>query len=437
MKKIVAKKFIVLLLILSTAISITACGKTESMSSDNKIKLKLLRLGDFVKAEPIFLPIVESFEAEHENIEVEFMAMGWGEAATKLRLLAEQEELPDVTFINIANGWDLALEGYLMDLSSKVESDSELSSELSESIINTIKTADGKLYWVPAAAGAFGLWYNKELFEEAGLDPDQPPQTMEEMVRCAQIITEKTGIPGLGFGIKAKESFAHVVMSFYSSYSGVELWDDKTRTYTFANNEKNRKAFIEALEMMSAIVNDYNITQPNPVEYEPSGELRPLFRDGKIAMHIDGVWLIKELHEELQKGVNSKFMTALFPKGSAGSHPIMGCDGWAIPESCKHKEEAWLLIKHLMGSENQTRHATQWGLLPILNSEQDKEEFAAPYWKALFEQQKTVVGRPKDKQVAMIEMAVAENAQAAILREITPDEAIDNMIKTVEANLKD
>ncbi len=435
MNKIVVKKLVVIFLILTTITSITACGKTESTVSEDVIKLKLLRLGDFSKAGPIFQPIIESFEAEHPNIKVEFMTMGWGEATTKLRLLAEQGELPDVTFINIANGWDLASEGYLMDLSGRLTSDAELSTELPESVINIVKTSDDKLYWIPSAAGAFGLWYNKELFEKAGLDPDKPPKTMEEMVNYAQIITEKTGVPGLGFGIKATESFANIVESFYSSYSGVELWDDKTRTFTFANDEKNREAFTQALEMMSSIVNDYNITQPNPVEYEPSGELRPLFRDGKVAMTLDGVWLVKELQEELQKGANSKFMTALFPEGPAGSHPIMGCDGWAIPESCKHKEEAWLLIKHLMNSENQTRHATQWGLLPILNSEKEKEEFAAPYWKALIEQQETAVGRPKDKQVAMIESTVAKNAQAVILKEITIDKAIDNMITTVKDNL--
>ena len=83
---------------------------------------------------------------------------------------------------------------------------------------------------------------------------------------------------------------------------------------------------------MYKITNEYGITQPNPVELNPEG-LRPLFRDGQVAMYIDGVWAVKELLTELDKGEDSKFNTALFPAGPAGSHPMMGCDGWAIPAS--------------------------------------------------------------------------------------------------------
>ena len=151
-------------------------------------------------------------------------------------------------------------------------------------------------------------------------------------------------------------------------------------------------------------------------------------------MYLDGVWAVKELLEELNKGEDSKFNTGLFPEGPAGSHPIMGCDGWAIPEGCKNKDEAWKLVQHLMSSDNQTRHASQWGLLPILESEKGKEEFSGQYWNAMIEQEQTVASRPKDKNVAMIEQAIADGAQAAATREMTADEAMDFMIETVSSN---
>ena len=90
-----------------------------------------------------------------------------------------------------------------------------------------------------------------------------------------------------------------------------------------------------------------------------------------------------------------------------------------------------------MQADNQTRHATQWGLLPILKSENGKEEFSDPYWQAMIKQMETVSGRPKDKQVAMIEMAIAEYAQAAALGVLSPEEAIDEMIVYVQDNLVD
>lgn len=191
-----------------------AAADTGNSDTGDKITLKLLRLGDLTKAEPIFSPIVDSFEEANQDIDVQFDAMAWSEATTKLKLLGAQGELPDVTFINIANGWDLASEGYLSDLSQKLASDAELSADIPQSVIDIATTADGKLYWIPSATGAFGLWYNKELFEQAGLDPEHAPETMEEMISYAKTITEKTGVPGLGFGVKAMEDFANVVESF-------------------------------------------------------------------------------------------------------------------------------------------------------------------------------------------------------------------------------
>ena len=91
-------------------------------------------------------------------------------------------------------------------------------------------------------------------------------------------------------------------------------------------------------------------------------------------------------------------------------------------------------MQHLMSNENQTRHATEWGLLPILKSEKEMDEFSGEYWNALVEQLDTVSARPKDKNVAMIEQAIADGAQAAATRKMTAEEAIDFMIETVHSN---
>lgn len=426
------KKTMSLLLVIALILSLALSAVTAL--AEDKTQLKMVRLGDIVKAEPIFAPIVEGFEAENPQYDVVFDAMSWSEATTKLKLLGAQKELADVQFMNIISGWDLAHEGYLLDLSEFLKNDETLTKELSPSVIETVTTADGKLYWIPAATGAYGLWYNKEIFAQAGLDPNAPPTTMEEMVEYAKIITEKTGIPGLGWGVNALEDLAHVSMSFYSSYTGVDIWDNATRSFTFENNEAYRAAFAEALDLMRKITGEYGITQPNPVELNPYG-IRPLFRDGQVAMYIDGVWAVKELLTELEKGEDSKFATALFPAGPAGSRPLMGCDGWSISANTKDREAAWKLLTYLMRSDNQTRHATLWGLLPILASEAEKKEFSAPYWKAMISQQANVSGRPKDFQAAMIETAIAEYTQAACLGVLSPEDAIEQMTAAVHDNL--
>lgn len=398
----------------------------------DQVTIELLRLGAPEKAGPIFEPIIAEFEKENPNIKVNFSVLGWAEANTKLKLLASSGKLPDVTFVNIINGYDLASEGLLMDIKPLLDADAELSADIPDAVKKAVEY-DGKMYWVPSATGAYSLWYNKELFKKAGLDPNSPPKTVDEMIAFAEQITAKTGVPGLGFGAKALEDLAHVTMSFYSSYTGVNIWDSSTAKLTI-NDGNNRQLFIDALTAMQSIV-DKGVTQPNPVEYNPFA-LRPLFRDEQIAMTIDGAWAVKEFLTELDRGEESKFATALFPAGPAGSKPIMGTDGWGIPADSKHPEEAWMLLKFLMRSDNQTTHATQWGLLPILNSEVSKEEFKAPYWKALMEQVPTVMGRPQNKNVAMIEQCIADAAQEVLLGKVTPEQAVDKIVKNVEADMQ-
>ena len=435
------KRLLAMLLCAAMVLSMAACSsggaesdkeeKTEG--SGGKKEITVLRLGDITKAEPIFAPIMDSYTKNNPDTTVNFEAMAWDEAKTKLKLLGAQSELPEVMFINIINGWDLASSGYLSDLSDLFKGDDSLSADIPQSIIDVATTEDGKMYWIPSATGAFGVWYNKEYFKQAGLDPNSPPKTVEEMISMAKTITEKTGVPGLGWGITATEDFANITESFYSSYTGVDIWSDADKKFTFEDNKEYRKLFAEVLEEFAKITNDYGITQANSIEQNPFG-IRTLFRDGEVAMYLDGVWAVKELKEELDKGEGSKFNTGLFPAGPAGSHPILGCDGWAIPEECKDKDEAWKMVQHLMSSENQTRHASEWGLLPILESEKGIDEFSGEYWNALVEQLVTVSARPKDKNVAMIEQAIADGAQAAATRKMTPDEAIDFMIETVHSN---
>lgn len=102
------KRLLAGVLCLAMLFSLVACeskkenGK-EANTAAEKTELTLLRLGDLTKAEPIFAPIVESFEKKNPDIDVSFEAMAWGEADTKLKLLAAQGELPDVTFLSMGS----------------------------------------------------------------------------------------------------------------------------------------------------------------------------------------------------------------------------------------------------------------------------------------------------------------------------------------------
>lgn len=407
---------------------------TTQRSGDEEITLELVRLGSEEAFKPIFDPIVEAFEAEHQNIKVDFSVLGWSEAVTKLRLLAGSGDLPDVTFINLINGYALAHDGYLVDLTSRFKADAELVADFPESLIEAAQF-EGGLYWLPSAVGAFSMWYRKDLFEQAGLDPSSPPETWEQLREYAIKITEETGVYGFGFGAKSSsEETADFVYSLYASYTGNNFFDVDSRTVTI-NEGNNRELFKQGLEMIYDIVNNSGAVPPNPGETNLREYALPLY-NSECAMIIDGVWQVRTFREELDKGEDSNIAAALFPAGPAGSNPIVGVDGWSIADNTEHPEEAWTLLKFLVSPESQTRHSSEYGLMPMLDSMQGREEFSDPHWGELVKQLDTVVPRPQDYQIAVISQVVSDAFASYILGTTDVEETMDNMISGVAIELE-
>lgn len=63
--------------------------------------------------------------------------------------------------------------------------------------VQNINTYEGKTYSLPAYGNNYRLIYNRDIFRKAGLDPDTPPTTMEELREDARIITEKLKSEGI------------------------------------------------------------------------------------------------------------------------------------------------------------------------------------------------------------------------------------------------
>ena len=68
--------------------------------------------------------------------------------------------------------------------------------KLNPSVVDAIKGADGRTYGLPSDVYGVGLHYNRDLFEEAGLDPDSPPTTWDEVREAAKAISDATGKAG-------------------------------------------------------------------------------------------------------------------------------------------------------------------------------------------------------------------------------------------------
>ena len=180
-------------------------------------------------------------------------------------------------------------------------------------------TIDGDIYGIPLYVSPFILYYNTELFEQAGLDPANPPKTYDEMLAAAEKLSQLTDANGnkvYAFG----QTTASVVISGSSLISMI---------YNFGGNvfsedgqlDVDNEGFRQAFEMLQLL--DEKGYNPQNAKLK---DLRNLFALGQLAMYYDQSW-----------GFNG--VSSINPDASsftASAAPLAGGSGTGEAVLCSH-----------------------------------------------------------------------------------------------------
>ncbi|MBZ2194786.1 ABC transporter substrate-binding protein [Occultella gossypii] len=173
---------------------------------------------------------VEDFTAEHPNITVEAEETLW-EADTFQALLAGGT-MPTVMQVPFTEIGALIERGQVADITDQM-GESEVLQQLNPTVMDVVTDGDGRIYGVPIAAYTMGLLYNRALFEQAGLDPDDPPQTWEDVRTAAQAIEESTDAQG--FGTMTLDNTGGWILTTMSYAFGSTMQSDDGATATLDN----------------------------------------------------------------------------------------------------------------------------------------------------------------------------------------------------------
>ena len=136
---------------------------------------------------------VELFEEANPDIDVEPVETEW--AADTFQAMVAGGTMPTVLEVPFTEIRSIIERGQSADLTEYL-ADSEVLSEINPAVQANASTDDGKVWGVPVFAYTMGLLYNRALFEAAGLDPEAPPTTWEEVREAAKAITDKTDAQG-------------------------------------------------------------------------------------------------------------------------------------------------------------------------------------------------------------------------------------------------
>lgn len=185
---------------------------------------------------------------------------------------------------------------------------------------------EGKHYFVPHVVQPFIFLWNKQMFEEAGLDPDEPPQGWDELISYAKQLTQdKDGDGnidqwGFVFPMGKIERVPILSYSYFLGMNGQELWNaDGSPGF-------DGQAGVEAMQFITDLVNEHNVTPKSVINYDTAGAA-DIFRSGGAAMtmHFMGHPVVEEIKQLGKENVgaapppaSSADTEATYPLGFVG-----------------------------------------------------------------------------------------------------------------------
>ncbi|MET0446751.1 MAG: extracellular solute-binding protein, partial [Aeromicrobium sp.] len=171
----------------------SAGGSSSGSSGKTELRVATFPPGADAAAYDAFATQEKQFEEANPDIDIIGVEYEWEGPTFAVQLAGGS--LPDVFTVPFTDSKTLLENGQLMDVTAEMDALGYTDS-FNPIILDGVTDSDGHIFGFPRQAYAMGLHYNRALFEQAGLDPDQPPTTWDEIREDAKIIAEKTGKAG-------------------------------------------------------------------------------------------------------------------------------------------------------------------------------------------------------------------------------------------------
>ena len=287
------KKVMALALASTMVFSMTACGgssdsgkdadtgKDADKGSDSKDVELSVSIWD-ANQEPGIKEILADF-TEETGIKTKLSVVKWEEYWTMLEAGAQGGSLPDVFWMHSNESERYMSNDMLLDLTDKIAESDKIDPENYPEDIWGLYTYEDKYFAVPKDVDTIALWYNKAMFDEAGLAYPTADWTWDDVTEAAKKLTKPDGSQ-YGLVLRNDNNQAGYYNMVYDN-GGYIINDDKTKSGW--DDPKT----IEAMEMLEGWIKD-GVMPPLEVMSENGEDV--LFQSGKVAMvpQVPG-WLLR------------------------------------------------------------------------------------------------------------------------------------------------
>ncbi|MGH3712531.1 MAG: ABC transporter substrate-binding protein [Micromonosporaceae bacterium] len=326
-------------LLIATALALTGCSGGGD-TKDGKVTISVNGRPPATQAyeQKNFDADVAEFEKTHPNIDIDARE-GFMDPKTFQAKLAGGQ-LEDVFYVYFTDPAQLVARRQAADITSYVKDVPHLD-ELQPQLLDIFRDDRDHLYGLPTANYSLGLLYNRALFAKAGLDPDQPPQTWDEVRAAAKKIAALgSGTVGYADYSKNNQGGWHLTGWLYSAGTPVARRDGDTWKAAF-NNDQGRKA-LSYLHDMRWVDDSMGSKQLLQIE-----DVQRMMGAGKLGMYMSAADNVPTLVKQFE-GKYADYGLTVMPGGQG---TLIGGEGYMInakasPEKIK-AGLTWLQWKFL------------------------------------------------------------------------------------------
>ncbi|MEU3305334.1 MULTISPECIES: extracellular solute-binding protein [unclassified Streptomyces] len=358
-------------LVASLALTATACGGDDTeggKSSSGKLSgtVTWWDTSTVGSEDKVFKKLAEGFTKLHPDVKINYVNVPFGEAQNKFKNAAQSGSgAPDVIRSEVAWTPEFADLGYLapLDGTSALKDEKDFLPQAAASTKYNDKT-----YAVPQVIDSMGIFYNKKIFEQAGVTP---PASIADLKTVSKTIKEKTGKTGLYL----RGDDAYWFLSFLYGEGG-NLVDAEKKQITVDN-----PAGVKAMKVVKDLV-DTGAAKTDATD--GWNNMQTAFKEGKVAMMINGPWAVTDTYAGKEFKDKTNLGITPVPAGSAGQGAPQGGHNLAVYAGSKNLDASYAFVEYMSSVDSQTTVAKELSLLPTRTSVYNKPTVSGNEMVAFF-----------------------------------------------------
>ena len=306
--------------------------------------------------------LVESFEAVNPTIDVKVTVADWDSYWEKLLTGLAGGAAPDVFAMDGPLAPDYQARDVLLDLQPLIERDGYDLGQLADQGVGVFKTADGKQYGLPRDLNVGVLYYNKKMFDTAGIPYPDDTWDWAKLIEVGKKLTLDTNSDGT-----VDQWGLYTETSDMENYWLSLVWQNGGDFF----GADGKSTALTTPEAAGGLQHLQDLIYKDKIMAEPAifADLGDAFEQGLAAMEVNGSWLVPtHLAAGIELGI------APIPSGPAGRFTVVNPTGAVIYKNTTSPDAAWEFVKYLASPPAQEQLMQLKASLPV-----SKEVLAGPY----------------------------------------------------------